>query len=83
MAPLRAKITELIAMPMGPARSGSRECINSFGKKVGQETDSLKSSSLIPALKPFRSRLAEVAGTNTALACATYDIDGGQPLVAA
>lgn len=57
----RAKITELISMPMGPARSGSRECINSFGKKVRQETDSLRSSSLIPALKPFRSRLAEVA----------------------
>ena len=48
-------------MPMAPARSGSRECINSFGKKVGQETDSLRSSSSIPALKPFRSRLAEVA----------------------
>src|SRR5207253_793526 len=61
MAPLRAKITELIPMPMGPARSGSRECINSFGKKVGSEIDCLRSSSLIPALKPFRSRLAEVA----------------------
>ena len=53
MAPLRAKITELIPMPMGPARSGSRECINSFGKKVGQETDSLRSSSLIPASSLF------------------------------
>lgn len=35
------------------------KCINSFGKKVGQETDSLRSSSLILASKPLRSRLVE------------------------
>ena len=64
----RALLLNGAAMADGcrPARHGaalccSRECINSFGKKVGQEADSLRSSSLIPALKPFRSRLAEVA----------------------
>ena len=41
------------AAPYGAAPCCSRECINSFGKKVGQETDSLRSGSFDPGAQAF------------------------------
>src|SRR5262245_19740449 len=58
-ASLLAPITESIRMPTGPARSGSRECINSFGRRARYKTELLRSSFSIPAFESFRSRLAE------------------------
>src|SRR5215510_15066255 len=54
-----APITESIRTPTGPARSGNRDCINSFGRRARYKTELLRSSFSIPAFESFRSRLAE------------------------